>query len=398
MRRVAAWLVTIAPALIAPAPAPADEFDRLDGPALMRLLKGPDAASRPSLDIAAIGSMPAWLRDSRSALVLARTGAGNPARLLLVPELRKPADGGGGEPIPVLVVERLDTFDAGDPSTRLASRRDVVLFDGMPLDLDTGQVVPPGQGGDLVFRVGEAGASRLEPIAPAALFALGRAPTLDAAAAPRPSPGRAILPGDCAGRFRLFSNGQWSGTLDLAVGPRGVVTGSFRSDLHGTAYAVTGQVVGAEPGRVRFAVALPRARQEFDGYLFGEGKGAIAGTVALLDRTFGFFAVRDGGRYAPDGRDLGPLQAPDADRPGRVTVDLGADGSVRVDGKPVALDHFADALRPLADPAAEVPAWVLITARPAATLADLAPVVAAVRAGGIATIRVEAAGPAVSRP
>ena len=113
---------------------------------LVRTLKGGDATPRASLSVADLAAMPALLRDTRSALVLARTDLGNPARLLVVPELRKPANG-QGEPIPVVVLERLDAFDASDPSTRIASRRDVVVFDGFQVDLDTGQVVPEGQGG-----------------------------------------------------------------------------------------------------------------------------------------------------------------------------------------------------------------------------------------------------------
>ena len=105
------------------------------------------------------------------------------------------------------------------------------------------------------------------------------APLDEAGAPPRPSPGRAVLPGDFAGRYRLFANGQWSGALDLKVGARGVVTGQFRSDLHGTTYAVTGPGCDRDPWSSPVRRGPPRARQEFDGYLFGEGKGALAGTV-----------------------------------------------------------------------------------------------------------------------
>ena len=388
VRRVAGWWGVIVLVGLIPGSTRGDQFELLDGPTLTRVLKGPEVTASPTLTLGAIGAMPSLLRDSRSALVLVRTGSGNPARLLLVPELRKPA-GGEGEPIPVLVIERLDTFDAGDPSTRLASRREVVLFDGLPIDLETGQIVPPGQGGDLVLRLGE-GEPRLQALAPAELFTLSKAPALDDAAVPRPSPGRAVLPGDFAGRYRLFANGQWSGTLDLKVEAKGVVTGRFRSDLHGTAYAVTGQVATDAPGKLRFSIALPRARQEFDAYLYGEGKGAMAGTLTLLDRTFGFFAIRDGGRYAPEARDLGPLQTIDNDRPGKLTVALLGDGSITLDGKPVALDKLAETLKPLADPALEFPTWVLIVVPSAAKVAAVPPIIAALRAAEITIIRFEA--------
>ena len=90
VRRVAGWVACLILAPLVAAPAGADQFELLDGQALSRLLKGPDVALRRDLILGEIGAMPARLLDSRSALVVVRTDAGNPARLLLVPELRKP--------------------------------------------------------------------------------------------------------------------------------------------------------------------------------------------------------------------------------------------------------------------------------------------------------------------
>ncbi len=368
-----------------------DQFEQLDGPTLIRALKGPDASARPALTVGDIGAMPALLRDTRSALVLAKTDRGNPARLLLAAELRKPG-GGDGEAFPVIVVERLDTFDAADPATRLSSRKDVVVYDGFLVDLDTGQVVPEGQGGDVVFRLGGEGGPRLESIGPARLFTLGKAPALDASKAPQPTPGRAVVAGDFAGRYRLFANGQWSGTLDLKVEGRGVVTGKFRSDLHGSSYPVTGQVGTEAPQQVRFAISFPRARQEFDGYLWGEGKGAMAGTLSLLDRTFGFFAVREGSRYAPEGRELGALAPPDAERPGRHVVTLGRSG-LMLEGEAATTEEVAKALKPLVDSEADPAPWVLIRVDPEVKYSDLRRVTDAIEGAGVRVIRLEAVEP-----
>ena len=304
--------------------SPADQFEQLDGPWLARTLRGADLTARSSLTIDEIGAMPAWLRDTRSALVLAKSDQGNPARLLIVPELRKP-NGGQGEPIPVVVLERLDVFDASDPSARLGTRRDVVVFDGFQVDLDTGQVVPEGQGGDVVFRIKGEGGPRVETVGGAKLFTLSKAPTLETSKAPQPTPGKAVLPGDFAGRYRLFANGQWSGTLDLKVEGRGVVTGQFRSDLHGTTYPVSGQVATDVASKVLFAVKYPRARQEFEGYLWAEGKGAMAGVASIAEHPVGFFAIREGGKYAPEGArgrsdrrcPRGPTGPPSGRDPGR---------------------------------------------------------------------------------
>lgn len=383
------WVCLICGVLIPSARA--EEFDQIDGRTLLRALGGPEATAKTSLTVAEIGAMPALLRDTRSALMLARTDRGNPARMLVVPELRKPADG-KGEPIPVIVLERLDAFDAGDPSTRLAHARDLVLYDGFRVDLDAGHVVPEGQGEDLVFRAGGDGGPRLEAVGPdARMVTVAKAPDSGRPKAARPTPGRAVMPGDFAGRYRLYANGQWSGSLDLAVEAGGVVTGRFASDLQGTTYPVTGQVAADQPGKLLFAVAVPRARLEFDGFLFGEGKGAMAGTVALLDRTFGFFAVREGGRVAPGGSDVEPL-APDEthDEAGRHVVEIKGEG-ITLDGKAVAADALPGALRAVAQ--AEPDAGVLVVATPDQPWSAVWRVVTEVRGAGIGSVRVAPISP-----
>ena len=362
-----------------------DEFDQIDGRSLAKALDGPGMKAVAGMTVGEIGAMPALLRDTRSALVLARTGRDNPARMLLVPELRKPDDG-KGDPIPVIVLERLDAFDAGDLGSRLAHARDLVLYDGFRVDLDTGHVVPEGQGDDLVFRAGGEAGPRLEVVGTTRLVIPDEAPISDRTRARRPTPGRVVAPGDFAGRYRLYANGQWSGTLDLKVEAGGVVTGRFASDLQGTTYPVTGQVAADRPGKLLFDVGVPRARLEFDALLFGEGKGAMAGTVNLLDRTFPFFAVREGGRVMPTGADVAPLALDEtSDEAGRHVVAL-VGTMLSLDGKPLAADGLPAALRSLAE--AEPDAWVLVTGVPGQSLGVIWKVVEEARAAGIGTVRV----------
>jgi hypothetical protein len=377
------WFLALCGHVAWSADARADQFEQIDGPMLARTLKGGDATSRASLTVSDVGAMPSLLRDTRSALVLARTDLGNPVRLLVIPELRK-RPGGQGEPIPVFVLERLDAFDASEPSTRLATRKDVVVFDGFFVDLDTGQVVPEGQGGDIVFRAGGERGPRLEPVGEAKLFTLAKAPTLDASKVPQPTPGKAVVPGDFAGRYRLFANGQWSGTLDLKVEGKGVIVGQFRSDLHGTSYPVSGQVATDVVQKVYFAIKYPRARQEFEGFLWAEGKGAIAGVASLNERPVGFFAIRDGGKYAPEGADLGPLSPPDADRPGRHLVEVLGD-QLTLDGKAATLEELGVVLRSLVE--VDPTSWVLIRAPGDQKYSEVFRAVEAVRASGIKSLR-----------
>ncbi len=369
-----------------PGPSLADQFERLDGPWIARAVKGPDAKPRERLTIGDLGAMPALLRDTRSALLLATTDRGNLARLLVVPELRKPASG-VGPPIPVVVLERLDTFDAADPASRLATRRDVVAFDGFQVDLDSGQVVPEGQGGDVAFRVGGEGGPRLEPVGPARLYSLAKAPAVDDAQAHRPTPGKAVLPGDFAGRYRLFADGQWTGTLDLKVEARGLVVGLFRSDLHGTTYPVSGQVAADSAQKITFAIKYPRARQEFEGFLWAEGKGAIAGVARLNERPAGFFAIREGGRYAPEGAEVKLDEPGDPDRPGRHLVEVIGEG-LKLDGQPIALEAVGEALKAAAEAAEGPPPWVALRAE-GVPFREVLRVVEAIRASGVRSIRLE---------
>lgn len=283
-----------------------DDFDRLEGQALSGVPENKAATQHRSLTFTELGNLPSVLRGGRSALLVVVSDQGNPARLLVSPALRK-QPGGKGEPLPVLVLERFATFEAGKATTRLARGQDLILFDGFRVDLDLGQVVPEGQGGDLQFLAGGPEGPRLVALDGSKLFTLSASPLPPATQAAGPSPGRAVLPTDFSGRFRLFANGQWSGTLDLTVDDQGVVSGQFRSDLNGAFFPVTGQVAADVPQKIRFTVTYPRTRQDFEGFLWTEGKGALAGSVVMQEHPYGFFAIREGGRYAPEGEGLGPL-------------------------------------------------------------------------------------------
>ena len=335
--------------------AAGDEFDRIEGDALVGVVRAEDAKPRPSLTIREIEALPGVLRETRSALLVARTDRGNIARMLVSPGFRRSAKD-DGELIPVLVLERFDTFDAGDISTRLARGKDLVLFDGFAFDLDTGQVVPEGQGGDLRFSARGEGSPALQALDRSKLYTPSKPPARDVSDGARPTIGRLVVPGDFAGRFRLYANGQWSGWLDLKVDPDGAVSGRFRSDLNGTAYPVTGQVSPSIPQKVAFTVNYPRTRQDFEGLLWTEGKGAMAGAMTMLDHAYGFFAIREGGVIGPEGEDVGPLSGV-ASKPGRKAVSA-RKGQYALDGVPRTDQELAEDLKKAvaADPAT----WVLL--------------------------------------
>ena len=218
MRRLSPILAILATCTLPVARA--DEFDNLDGAILAAIAEDAANAPRERLTLREIGGLPAILRGPRSALIVATTDQGNPCRILISSGLRKPP-GAKGEAVPVVVLERFDTFEAGNLKNRLARGKDLLLFDGFRVDLDFGQVVPEGQGGDLQFvSDGEAG-PRLVALAGSKMVAPAKLPKAEAGPSSKPSTGRTVLPGDFAGRYRVFANGQWSGTLDLKVEPKG---------------------------------------------------------------------------------------------------------------------------------------------------------------------------------
>ena len=176
------------------------------------------------------------------------------------------------------------------------------------------------------------------------------------AASTAPTPGRTVVPGDFAGRYRLFANGLWSGVLELKVGAAGAVSGEFRSDLNGTAYPVTGQVAADVPHKVVFRVTYPRVRQDFEGLLWAEGKGAMAGTLTMLDHAYGFFALREGGRIAPEDVEVGTPPTPgDRGKDGRRVVTVRKDRTL-LDGKALSGSEITERLKGAvaADPATSV--------------------------------------------
>ncbi len=365
-----------------------EEFERIEGEALAGVPRSKEATPHGQVTVGEIDALPNVLRESRSALLVATTDQGNLTRMLVSPALRR-APGSTKDPVPVLLIERFDTFDAGNLATRLARGKDLILFDGFLVDLDSGQIVPEDQGGDLQFRVQGEGGPRLTVLGKAKLYTLTKAPLLESPAVARPSIGRLVLPGDFTGRYRLFANGQWSGTLDLKVDGAGGVSGRFRSDLNGASYPVSGQVAPEVPHKISFAVKFPRALQDYEGFLWAEGKGAMAGTLSMLDHVYGFFAIREGGRIAPEGEDVGSLANDrQASAPGRRTVVV-RKGQYTLDGQPRTDQELTDALKQAL--AAESATWVLLQVAADEPYAAIQRAFEAISAAGVRTIRLAAA-------
>lgn len=363
--------------------ARADDFGRFDGGLLASAARGEGSKERNFLGFAEIGAAPRTLRDSEHAFLIVKTDQGNAARVFVSAALRKPT--GGGEPTPVVVLERFDTFESPQAKTRLASGKGTLLFDGFQFDFDSGQVVPDGHGGDVRFRLTGKEGSGLTTIGGAKLYTLDAAPVFPAPPADRPSPGGRIEVGDFRGSYRLYADARWSGDLNIKVNDKGEVSGEFRSDLNGRSYEVRGVSGVDSPRRIAFAIAFPRSKQEYEGYLWTSGKGGFSGTLRFLDQTFGFFAIRKGGRFAPeDAIAEGAVGGAGADpaAAGRVvvTIDRAIEG-VSIDGKSQDIKTFKKMLAERV--AAEGDATVLIRVGSDVPYSRVREVVDAIRAAGV---------------
>jgi hypothetical protein len=286
-------------------PGRADEFGRLLGPPLFDIPRRPDARGQSRLSVKALEALPEVLRGERSALVIVTTDQGNMAKLLLSAGFRKRNGEGGKEVLaPVLILDRFETIDAGDRISWKARGRDTILFDGFQFDLDSGQVVPEGFGGDIRLTPGGADGPELSALGTNQLYTFEKPLPVAPSSPGQPSSGRAILPTDFSGRYSLMANGQMSGILDLSVDPNGMVSGQFRSDRNGSVYPVTGKVAADLARKIEFTIQFPRSQQLYEGLLWTEEKNAFAGTVQILDHPYSFFAIREGAALAGDTIDL----------------------------------------------------------------------------------------------
>jgi hypothetical protein len=282
-----------------------DEFSRLVGPTLFNLTQRADARGQEKLSVRSLEVLPEVLRGERAAFVIVTTDEGNVAKLLLSSGMRK-RGGADGKPglVPVMIVDRFETIDAGDRMAFKARGRDLILFEGFQVDLDSGQVVPEGFGGDIRLAGGGAGDPELQALGTSKLYTFQKPLPVATSVPGKPSSGRAVLPTDFNGRYHLMANGQTSGNLDLSMDPEGMVTGQFRSDRNGAAYPVTGKVAADLPRKIEFTIQFPRSKQDYEGLLWTEEKNVFAGTVQILDHPYSFFAIREGAALPSDSIEL----------------------------------------------------------------------------------------------
>jgi biopolymer transport protein ExbD len=377
-----AWLGWAGPA------ARGDDFGRIVGPTLFDVPKTAQGGGGRHLSVRSIESLPEVVRGERSALIVASTDQGNLAKLLVSQGLRsQPRPGGRPVLVPVISLDRFETIDAGDRVSRKARGRDVVLFDGFEFDLDTGQVVPAGFGGDIAYSSRGADGPELTALGQNSLYAIDKPVPIPGPVPGRPSSGPAVVPSDFNGRYTLVSNGQMSGELDIAVAADGAVTGRLRSDRNGSVYPVTGKVPADLSRRIQFEIKFPRTRQTFEGLLWTEEKNVFAGTVQILEHPYSFIAVREGASLVPESIDASsPPRSPAALRASSRVITLEADADrYTLDGVPKSTEELKAALVAATKERSSVEVLLRV---PASTPFDrVQRAVRVVRAAGIEAIR-----------
>jgi len=302
-------IVALAVLLAAPVVATADHFDDHSLQVLQSVDKRTDVRKAPRVSLTELAALPKVVQgDPQSVLLVVHTDERNWSKLLVrAGGIRRK---GAAEPRPFLHIERLITYSADPKRGVLADKRDIYLFDGLALDLDLGQVVKKGDGGDLIFEstgpAAKAGAKeammegdspRLGPLqgtatagAETQVFIPSTALIAASKSSARTKSSGAITPDDFAGRYRLDVDGRFTGVLRLRV-EGGRLRGTFASDQTGASYEVLG-APGAPAQRLELTISFPRTDLKLDGRLFTRSRARIAGSALMEENTFGFVAER----------------------------------------------------------------------------------------------------------
>ena len=370
-----------------------DEFGRITGTVLFDVPARGEGHGTAHLSVRSIEALPEVVRGERSALVIATTDQGNLAKLLVSSGLRRQAEGGRkAAMVPVINLDRFETVDSRDRVSWKARGRDVLLFDGFEFDLDSGQIVPPGFGGDIGYSSRGEGGPELTALGKNRLYPIDKPLPIPPASPGRPSPGPTVAPSDFNGRYTLIANGQTSGALEIAVDAGGAVTGRFRSDRNGAVYPVSGTIAADLPRRIEFEIKFPRSRQLFDGLLWTEEKNVFAGTVQIQEHPYSFVAVREGAALLPGAIEAtSPPRAPSALKATTrvVTLDAASDRYL-LDGTGKSPEELTAALSAAvkADPAVTV----LLRVASTTPFDRVQRATRLVREAGIATIRLAPSG------
>ena len=234
---------------------------------------------RDSLSLKKIG------RGVNSPCIVVHTDADNWTKALVTWGFRKGID---GEKVPVVLIERFVNYRGDRQTLTTAAGKDIMLFPGFGFNFDIGQVVPAGQGEDILC-VGE---GVLKPSAKSKMFALDgpATPEPDPSERPDPTSHTGVIPTDFAGSWKVRIDGRWEGVWELDVEERRVF-GRFISDETKSVYEISGKIA-ALPHNAKLNIELANASQTIDAFLWTKDKSAMAGFMVMANRKLGFYATR----------------------------------------------------------------------------------------------------------
>ncbi len=281
-------LFGVASALLFTTPAHADQFDRYNNPLLGKLAESACVQEIKQLTPQLLAEH-SKLTDSGGAILVVKTNGGSNAKLV-VQEARQRA---GEATVPMLLIERFVCFKPEQDQAKQAAGQAVHLYGGFQFSLDLGQVVPAEVGGDLRF-VAQGTWGYVEPVAKAKLYLVTK--HLFEVTTPGSVSSKTVIPGAFEtqyfnGTYRLHDNGRRTAKLKLKVEADASVSGEYISEETGRSYDVYGKILNPKH-QIQFFVKFPQTEQSFQGFLFTQDAQAICGSSRMLDREFGFYALR----------------------------------------------------------------------------------------------------------
>lgn len=263
----------------------ADVFDRHAASLVKKLVD--EGTATKELTMAGAAKLKPLAANIGSPCLVLKTSDGNYTKALVSWGLKKGKD--SEKPTSLLLIERYVSYRGERLDLTSAIGKDVMLFPGFGFDFDIGQVVPEGQGADIVFNP----EGVLVPQADAKLIVLNgsQLPAGEKTTKHDPNDHEGVLPQDFTGSWKLNADGRWLGELDLKVNEAGRATGTFTSDESKNSYDLSGQT-GGTPHNIKLEVFLANTQLSVDGYLWTKDKSQLAGTVTMTGRKFGFVATR----------------------------------------------------------------------------------------------------------
>lgn len=234
---------------------------------------------RDSLSLKKIG------RGINSPCIVIHTDDDNWTKALVTWGFRKGTD---GERLPVVLIERFVNYRGDRQTLTTAAGKDIMLFPGFGFNFDIGQVVPAGQGEDILCVADGV----LKPAAKSTMFALNgpATPEPDPNERPDPTSHTGVIPTDFAGSWKVRIDGRWEGVWELDVEERRVF-GRFISDETKSVYEISGKIA-ALPHNAKLNIELANASQTIDAFLWTKDKSAMAGFMVMANRKLGFYATR----------------------------------------------------------------------------------------------------------